>query len=887
MPEHWEEVNELFHAALECEPSTRSAFLARACAGDEALRREVESLIAAHERPGSFVDAPAFELAADLLRDDRSRPPVERQIGHYEVLDKLGAGGMAEVYLAWDSKLHRKVALKLLPPYFTRDEQRLGRFEREARAASALNHPNIITIHEIGEAGGEHFIAMEYVEGQTLRQLISGASGDRRIDGEDLRLSQILSIGEQIASALNAAHAAGIVHRDIKPENVMLRRDGYVKVLDFGLAKLTQTDSSLETRLKTSAGIVMGTISYMSPEQARGLRVDVRTDIWSLGAVLYEMIAGHPPFEGPTSSDVMAAILEHQPPALSVVRPQTPEALERIVTRALMKDRDDRYQAPREVQSDLRGLRQRLEDRERRFQSAQDVVFAPTEAPISCVMAKAMARGPARSKTALWIIAPCAVALIAVVAGILARRRAVSSESVTASIAVLPFANLSSEKDQDYFSEGLSEELAGQLAKVRQLRVAGRMSSFAFKGKAEDLAAIGQKLHVTVVLEGSVRRTGDHLRVSTQLVKVADGFQMWSETYDRKTNDVFAVQDEIASAVVAALKVKLLPSERPAISQSKTLIPEAYNQYLLGRKFFYLQGPDGYRRASAAFEKAIALDPGYAAAYAWLSRSLAQTLNFSTTAEENLELQRKAVWAADKAMELNPALAEGVAARGNVRTLITKDWAGAQADFARALLLDPSDTVTHNQYGRLLAKLARLPEAIVECRKASAIDPLFPGPLNLMGLYLYSSGQLAEARQVLTHALELSPDNEFGRFYLGVTLLLQGNPNDAIADLGPPKTAFRRTLLALAEHDLHRQEAAQRALDELIARDGQSQPYHVAEVYAWRGERDRAFEWLDRAFVQNDLRLSFVNTDPLVAKLRGDPRYGALLKKLSLPRGPK
>jgi len=858
-PERWQRVQDIVAGALGVPGDGREAFLGAECGGDSELRREVESLLASHEAASTgFLKSPEVGSIAPTVVGASVVGGVGagRRLGTYEIVSRLGAGGMGEVYRAFDTKLRREVAIKVLPQTLAGDAEALRRFEREALAVAALSHPNILAIHDFGTQDGVAYAVTELLEGETLREKLSSGAIPPKLAVE---------YALQMAKGLAAAHERGVVHRDLKPENVFVSRDGHLKILDFGLAKREEKvapgeETSAPTQTEhTTPGTVMGTVGYMSPEQVRGIPVDHRSDIFSFGAVLYEMLAGRKAFKRETTSDTIAAILKEDPSELSGSGQAISPALSNLVRHCIEKNPESR------------------------FQSANDVVFALNEVPLSSGV-EALPSQPAGSRRLLWVLATLAVVLAAALAWLGVRRRAESpSGGVAASIAVLPFTNLSSEKDQEYFSDGLSEELMGLLGKVKQLRVAGRMSSFAFKGKTDDLATIGQKLHVTAVLEGSVRRSGDQLRVSTQLVNVADGFQIWAETYDRKTADAFAVQDEIASAVVAALKLKLLPSDRPTASQSKTSVPEAYNQFLLGRKFFYILSQDAYRRGNAALEKAIELDPNYAAAYAWLARSLAQSVAFSSTASEKADKQARAVWAADKAVALKPDLAVGVAARANARTLVARDWAGAQADFERAIALDPSDPVTHSQYGRLLAKLGKLPEAIAECKKGSDLDPLFPGALNLMGLYLYSNGQLAEARQVETRALEISPENEFARFYLGIALLLDGDPKKAIADLGPPRSVFHRTLLALAEHDLRHPDAAERALNELISLDGPSQPYRVAEVYAWRGEPDRAFDWLDRAFAQNDPGLSYLNTDPLVRKLRGDPRYAALVKRLNLP----
>ncbi len=411
-PERWQQVKEIFDSALQYEPAERARFVSEACGEDVALRREVESLIASHEKDGSFIDSPAYEAAAGLLASDPELT-VGEKIGHYEVLSTLGSGGMGEVYLAYDTRLDRKVALKVLPGAFSQDQDRLHRFEQEARAASALNHPNILTIFEIGEADGRHYIATEFIEGDTLGQ---------RIAIGPLKLGETLNIAEQVTSALSAAHGAGIVHRDVKPENVMIRRDGIVKILDFGLAKLAQTQSSRSgpedsTRalVKTRTGVVMGTVAYMSPEQARGLSLDARTDIWSLGVVIYQMLTGSSPFPGATSSDTLVSILEREPRSLKSLSPDMPEELEWIVTKALTKDCDDRYQTAREMLNDLRRLKQRLGvaaelERSAAPQVPEGSVAALATSPDAAVIAPSRPRSKRRLVWATLLVAMVAVA---------------------------------------------------------------------------------------------------------------------------------------------------------------------------------------------------------------------------------------------------------------------------------------------------------------------------------------------------------------------------------------------------------------------------------------------------------------------------------------------
>ncbi|MCM3876711.1 MAG: tetratricopeptide repeat-containing serine/threonine-protein kinase [Thermoanaerobaculia bacterium] len=784
-------------------------------------------------------------------------------LGPYEILSPLGAGGMGEVYRARDGRLERAVALKVLPEEFFEDKERSARFEREAKLLAAVNHPNIAAIHSFEEVSGRHLLVMELLEGTTLRE---------KLDAGLVATRQAADYALQIAKGLSAAHEKGIVHRDLKPENLFVTKDGHLKILDFGLAKRTEhertgDETSAPTAARTDPGTVMGTVGYMSPEQVKGHAVDHRSDIFSFGAILYELLSGRKAFKRDSAAETIAAILKEEPPDLSESGRSVPPALDHIATHCLEKSREDR------------------------FQSAKDIVFALSEASAPVVgggSQEVPAPRVSKRKSLLPAAAGVFVLIGAGTAVLLNRRPAAPASSAAAgpSIAVLPFTNLSSEKDQEYFSDGLSEELRGLLTKVKELRVAGRASSFAFKGKTEDLASIGQKLHVTTVLEGSVRRAGGQLRVSTQLVNVADGYQIWAETYDRKLTDVFAVQDEIAGAVVAALKVKLLPQEGPAASQHHTSNPEAYNQYLLGRQFSNRSNPDSFRRAHECYANAIALDPRYAAAYAGLAiTEFGLSEDAKSTAAE-AEGRQKAIAAADRAISLDPALAEGYSARGYLRSWISWDWTGAQADFERALSLEPGDSTTLRNQSILLSSVGRLPEAVAAARKATELDPLSASAWHYLGRHLNASRQLPEARKAFLRALEINPERIYVHFLFGVTSLLGKEPGTALPEFRrEPSETHRLAGVAMAEHDLGHPTEAQHALDELIARHARASAYQIAEVYAWRTERHKAFEWLDRAYAQRDAGLSYVKSDPLLAKVRDDPRHAAMLKRMNLPAG--
>ncbi|MEO8190043.1 MAG: protein kinase [Acidobacteriota bacterium] len=783
-------------------------------------------------------------------------------LGPYEILSPLGAGGMGEVYRARDAKLDREVAIKVLPSNLSNDPEALARFEREAKAVAALSHPNILAIHDFGTHEGTAYAVMELLEGETLRgKLVAGLIPQK----------QAVDYAMQVAKGLSAAHEKSVVHRDLKPENLFVARDGHVKILDFGLAKKVGTAAPGEETSATTdsghtePGTVMGTLGYMSPEQVRGLPVDHRSDIFSFGAVLYELLSGKRAFKRDTAADTMSAIMRDETPELSESGRNISPALEGIVRHCLEKDRN------------------------KRFQSAKDITFALSEASVAAMTRDLqVVAAPRASKRNLLIPVAAGVAVLLAVAGVLYLRRYPPAPSTPAnpSIAVLPFANLSGDKEQEYFSDGLSEELMGLLTKVKELHVAGRTSSFAFKGTTEDLATIGKKLHVATILEGSVRRSGDQLRVSTQLVSVGDGYQIWAEKYDRKMADVFAVQDEIAGAVVAVLKVKLLPQERRGGSQRRTSNPEAYNQYLLGRQFASRANPEGDRLAVAAYQRAIKLDPNFAAAYAGLAGAeywLAESAGGTAEAVEAENEQARA--AAEKAIALDPDLAAGYLARGLVRYGITWDWVGAQTDLERALSLDPGDSRIQIVYSYILSTLGRLPEAMVVARKAIELDPLSPRGGSNLGRYLNALGRFPEARRALIGALEISPEDEYVHFNLGTTFLLEGQPKASLAEFRRAGDARGLAGVAMAEHDMGHTTDSQKALNELIARHAQDSAFHISEVYAWRGERDQAFAWLETAYTQRSQLLAEITCNPLVARLHSDPRYAALLKKMNLTVG--
>ena len=614
-PERWHEIDRIFAAALEREPATRAAFLDEACAGDEQLRKEVESLLA-HDLEESLIGGEAVEEASRLLARGKTRELNGDRIGPYLISRSIGVGGMGEVYLAKD-KLGRMVALKLLNRHFERDKSGIARFQQEAQTLLALNHPNIVTIYDIGEMDSVYYIASELVEGETLRQ---------RLDRGDLELSDALEIAIQISTALAAAHEKGVVHRDIKPENVMIRRDGYVKVVDFGIAKLTREhvgtgpEAPTVRQVHTVEGTVVGTAPYMSPEQARGLTVDARTDVWSLGVLIYETIAGRKPFWGDTTQDVLKSVLEKEPPPLARYAHDIPEGLEWIVSRALRKEREARYQTANDLLVDLKELKKRIEfEKSMRSKTTGDAMLSgghPTS-DLGTVVVPTVQTNPTsveyivteikRHRLAFIIsLLVLAAGSIGLGAYLHARNTAVAIDS----IAVLPFQNKSTEADTDYLSDGLAESLVYRLSQLPNLKVSPTSSVFRYKGKEIDPIKVGQELGVSAVLSGRIVQRGDNLTISAELVDVRDNNLLWGEQYDRKMSDLLATQREIAREIVEKLKLKVSGEEK-GLAKHYTENNEAYQLYLKGRFYWNKRTAEALKKAIEYFNQAIEKDPQF------------------------------------------------------------------------------------------------------------------------------------------------------------------------------------------------------------------------------------------------------------------------------------
>jgi eukaryotic-like serine/threonine-protein kinase len=776
-------------------------------------------------------------------------------LAHYTIISKLGEGGMGEVYLAEDTRLGRRVALKVLPESIAGDTDRLLRFEREAQAASALNHPNILTVHEFGEESGVHFLASEFVKGKTLRELI---------DQSSVPLAHAIEITIQIASALQMAHDAGIIHRDIKPENLMLRDDGYVKVLDFGLAKLleqasTNSESShsedaARKQLQTRAGMMVGTAAYMSPEQARGKAVDSRADIFSLGVVLYELLTRRRPFTGATINHTIVAILEKEPQPLSQLARGLPPEVGRIVNLALAKKADERYQSARDLVGDLKALSKRLE-----FEAELGRASASDKS--------------ADAQTQIF-------------------KTPVTTQTETGNtIAVLPFLNMSRGEDGDYFSDGLAEELLNVLSKIRGLRVAARTSAFSFKGKQATISQIGQTLNVASVLEGSIRMVGNRVRISVQLVKVEDGYHLWSETYDRTMDDIFAVQDDITRSVVKELRARLLHEEpgsnasrmvRSEVAEAvrgRAANPEAQRLMLLGRYFLDRTTREDTAKAIKYFREALDLDPSYALCWAELGRAYAIEVGRGwAPVGPGFDRSRDAT---RRALSLEPDLAEGHAQLGRIQVVHDWDLRGAEISYRRALDLAPGSSPVLDGASVLEYKLGRLDKALALSRRVLVQDPLSAAFWHNLGLACNAAGLLAESEKAFRKALELAPRRLVSSALLSLVLMDQGRADEALAQATLERDDFWRLWsLAILYVKLGRVADSDEALRKLTEEHAEGNAYQIAEVEAMRGEIDRAFEWLERALEERDSGVTHAKVNPRFRLLQGDPRWAPLLKKL-------
>jgi eukaryotic-like serine/threonine-protein kinase len=741
-PGRWARITDIYHATIARPAEERGSFVGQECRGDESLRKQVEAMVRSHERSGDFIESPAFAIAPELLIDVGTIDLIGRSIGHYQIELLLGVGGMGEVYLARDERLGRKVALKLLPERFTADKTQLGRFKTEARSASALNHPNILTVYEIGAEGSRHFIATEFIEGITLRASLRRGR---------MNLYDALEIAVQVASALAAAHETGVVHRDIKPENIMVRPDGYVKVLDFGIAKLTEQrpvpdsdEVGIAAVLQTRLGLVLGTVGYMSPEQTRGQAVDARSDIWSLGVVIYEMIAGIPPFRGETPSDCIASILTTEPPPLSGVLSDIPLKLESILQKALRKNSDERYQTIKEMLADLRNLKGELETE---GSSPQTKVRA--ESIVSKI--KRHKRGILLTLAAILAAAAFAYSFFFV---------APAPSPNEKSIAVLPFENRSEDKSNAYFTDGVQDEILTRLSKIRDLKVISRTSTQRYKNTSQNLSEIANQLGVANLLEGSVQKTNDQVRINVQLVRAANDSHLWAETFDRKLTDIFSVESEVAKAIADQLRAKLTGREEQVIAAKPTDNPQAYDAYLRGLAYTLKTGnsPANALGAQKYLREAARLDPKFALSWALLS--YVDALGYLTlTLQPTAALREEARQAAETALTLQPNLGEAVLGKGYYHYACLKDYDTAVRYFEQARQFLPNSSTIPQSLAYVARRRGEWDRSESYFNEAERLDPR---NVNLLTSHAGSSivlRRFPEALRKLDKVLDITPDD--------------------------------------------------------------------------------------------------------------------------------
>jgi serine/threonine-protein kinase len=797
-----------------------------------------------------------------------------RLLAHYRIVKHLGAGGMGEVYLAEDLRLERTVALKILPHEVSDDPERLRRFIREAKAASAIDHPNIVHVYEISQIDGIHFIAMQYVEGQTLLS---------KIEGESVESVNLIPTMIQITDAIAEAHARGIIHRDLKPGNIMISNKGHVKILDFGLARIDRTvtteASAAPTMTKTDSGVVMGTVAYMSPEQALGKVVDHRSDLFSMGVVFYEMITGKRPFSGNTPTETIDKIVHGQPEPILRLNYNAPQSLELIVRKCMEKDPDRRYQSASEILIDLKNLKRDLDSSESKgphptgTQTITPATSPPKQARRTVLIV-------------LFILAAAAIAAVALY------RSSFNQKEAIRALAVLPFENINLDPQTEYLSDGLTDSIINNLSPIQQLRVMARGTVFGYKNKEVDPRKVGEELGVDAVVTGKLLQQGDSLVVTVNLVDADTGAQIWGEQYDRKLADILPLQSEISKRISEHLSIRQSESEQQLVSKEYTVDPEAYQLFLKGQFFLLQRTEDGTKKAIPYFEQAIQKDPSYALAYDGLANcytflGITGALLSGLPPKEVMPKAREAVL---KALQLDEALAAAHSTLAHIHFNYTWDWEAGDKEFKRALELNPNDAHTHGIRALSLLATGKKEDAFASLERFKELEPgYFPGNLMRIGVFHYWANEYDEAIRQIKTVNEMAPNFANPYVWLGCVYLEKKDFGRAIAALQRAVDLSDRAPVALANLAIAKARAgqtqeAERLLAELLDTSGQRYvpEFNVACLYGALGRKDEAFQWLEKAYQERSNGMSAIKVYPLINDLRSDPRFTEMLRRMKL-----
>jgi serine/threonine protein kinase/tetratricopeptide (TPR) repeat protein len=849
--DRWSQIEQLYHSAREKEPDDRDLFLTEACAGDEDLRLEVESLLSYETETAMLLDRPALEVAARALAVDRRNGMIGRTLGHYRIESWLGAGGMGEVYRAIDMRLDRAVAVKVLSEHLSTHPDALERFEIEAKAAAALSHPNILAIHDFGEDQGIAYAVTEFLNGETLRARLTRSPLDSR---------EAVEIAISVAEGLAAAHAKGITHRDLKPENIFLTAEGRIKILDFGLAQMgplladePSDDAASTSPAGSEGGALIGTVAYMSPEQAEGRKVDPRSDVFSFGAVLYEMVVGERAFQGTSKAATLAAIRHGEPPASGKL---SGTGLQPIVARCLGKDPVPRFPSARELLLELRKLR--AEPR------------------------------PLNRRMALWAGVTAAAVLLGGAALLPQKWRAwpPGSGRRLTSLAVLPLKNLSNDPEEEYFADGMTDVLIADLAQISALRVISRTSVMQLKGTKKSLAEIARQLNVDGVIEGSVLRSGDQVRITAELVDTSTDRHLWARTYDRKLGDVLTLQGEVARAIAGEIQARITPQESGRLSRDRAVSPAALEAYLKGRFYWGEFTEESLTRSIEYYEQATRIDPAYAAAYAGLSESWTGLGWIGARPWE--EVRGNAKDAATKALAIDDSLSDAHAAVA-VLSFRDWDWKTAEAEDRKAIALNPGYPISHMSYSNMLRYLGRTEESIAEGRRAVELDPLSLLTNEVLAEAYLSARRYDLAIAQCQTALELHPEESMLHHILGWAYVYKGMydkgaeaiaKSDALDGVDPAVSPNLAYIHAVTGN----QEEARKTLDLLLAlaKEAPVDRGMIALIYTALGQRQEALTLLEQAYRQHSSMMTWLKVDARFDNIRQEPRFQNLMRGVGL-----